>query len=65
MFLLGNLANDKVCVTAGVDCTNVDYTFIALTIQDGLTGADGLLGLSHTSADGPSFLQGLKNNGVI
>lgn len=63
--LVGYIGSDQVCLTEDM-CAN-DFKFFVITSQEGLTGYDGILGMSpdDESQNGPSYIKALYDQGVI
>ena len=63
--LVGKLASDRTCLSE-TTCVN-DFEFFVITHQNGLTGYDGILGMSPAdeAQNGPSYVKALYDQGII
>ena len=65
--LIGYLGYDQVCLSKKAEACVSDFEFFVMNKQDGLSGYDGILGLSPPNEvqNGPSYVKALFEQNVI
>ena len=64
--LLGSTYSDRVCLSQDDGSCLNDFEFFVIDSETGLSGLDGILGLSPDyKSNGPSFMKALKSQSII